>query len=303
MARRRSARGCRRSPSSSRCRRRRRPGSRARRPRSRPRASPSGRRASVRTSAAPASSTISTAPTRARLPPVELDGVVDADVGEPGLDAERHDEQRRAAGLRGERLDARLVEVVVVVVRDQRRHRCAADRPAASPGGTCALRADEATPATRARRTSDRSARLMPPTCTSVLAWPIQVSGRLHRRAGDGVAAQEVEVGRRRAASRCGGWRQAVAQRIELPLQERAQALRLEVEVVVLEAAVAMMRRCRGPAAAAADDSGDRRRSRRGGDQGEQEGERRRRRSWRRAARSIGHHRIADPCLGRRWAG
>jgi len=31
------------------------------------------------------------------LPPVELDGVGDAEIGQPGLDAERHDEERRAA--------------------------------------------------------------------------------------------------------------------------------------------------------------------------------------------------------------
>ena len=93
---------------------------------------------------------------------------------------------------------------------------------------------------------------------------------RLHRAARGGVAAQEVEVGRepRRRRPRLG--RQAVAQRVELPFQERAEAARGEVDVVVLEAAV-VPRWCRGD---------DRRRRRHGvfaahqrRHQGEEEGE------------------------------
>ena len=164
-------------------------------------------------------------------------------VGEPRLDAERHDEQRRAAGLGGERLDRRRIEMVVVVVRDQ--HRIDArqigrgearwDRP---------LRAGE-----RQRRDAFRQHRIGQQGDAAHLQQHAGMAdpgrGRLHRRAGGGVAAQELDVGRlsRRRGGRLG--RQAVAHRIELPLQESAESARGEVQVVVLEAAVAMMRRRR----------------------------------------------------------
>jgi len=54
---------------------------------------------------------------RHRFPPVELHRVGDAAIGEPGLDAEGHDEQR--VELPGQPADGRLVEMVIVVVGDQ----------------------------------------------------------------------------------------------------------------------------------------------------------------------------------------
>ena len=56
-----------------------------------------------------------------RLPPVQLDHPQpgQAQVVEPGLELQRHDEQRRAARLCCQRPHRGLVEVVIVVVRDQ----------------------------------------------------------------------------------------------------------------------------------------------------------------------------------------
>ena len=52
------------------------------------------------------------------VPPVELGHVANALAREPGLQPERHEESRRAAGLRREPPHRFAVEVVVVVVRD-----------------------------------------------------------------------------------------------------------------------------------------------------------------------------------------
>ena len=159
------------------------------------------------------------------LPPVELDGVVDAGVGQPRLDAERHDEERRPAGLGGERLDARLVEMVVVVVRDRAPRRCAAARRARAPAATWRFGPAKPTGEARSEKIGSVSM-LAPPAWISMLAWPIQVTAGTIARAGDGVGAQEGEVGRRRAASRAAaasaGRRAAASMR---PLQQRADAL------------------------------------------------------------------------------
>ena len=91
------------------------------------------------------------------LPPVELDGVADAGIGQPRLEPERNDEERRPARLRGERLHARRIEMVVVVVRDD--------------DGVDVWQVGDA------RSEKIGSVRtLLPPTWTSVLAWPIHVT-------------------------------------------------------------------------------------------------------------------------------
>jgi hypothetical protein len=69
---------------------------------------------------------------------------------------------------------------------------------------------------------------------------------RHHRRAGDGVAAQEGDVrddARRRLLRRL---RHAGAGRFHAPRQQRCDAFRLELDVVVLESPVAVMRRGAG---------------------------------------------------------
>ena len=60
-----------------------------------------------------------------------------------------------------------------------------------------------------------------PPACTSIVAWPIQVTAGSIARRGRGVAAQEREVGGHHRCRRPRRLRQAVAQRIGAPLQQR----------------------------------------------------------------------------------
>ena len=55
------------------------------------------------------------------IPPIELDHVLDPAPREPVLQAERHEEARRAAALLGELAHRFLVEMVVVVMRDHHR--------------------------------------------------------------------------------------------------------------------------------------------------------------------------------------
>ena len=179
---------------------------------------------------------------RVGLPPVELDHAVDAALRQPRLEAQRHDEERRSAGLRGQRADARVVEVVVVVVRDQHQIdvRQFGEREA---GRDVALRPDEAE-----RRRPLGEHRVGEDAQSAELRQHRRMADpgdrRLHRhRAGARIGVDEFEIGLDRRCRR-GGWaRRTRTGRIELPLQQRTQTFRLEVEVVVLKPVSAVVRR------------------------------------------------------------
>ena len=230
-----------------RCPRRRTSGSRARRSRSRPRASSCGRPGPGPTNAGPARERSRPAD-RCRLPPVELDHVVDAAIFEECVSrrAARRNAARRRAARPGRRCWRR---------RDgrsgcarSRPRRCAAVAPAASPGSECRLGPANESGEARSEKTGSVS-RLMPPIWTSTDGMADPRRRRLHRRAGARVDAQEVEVGRdarRRCLRRA---RQPLARGAQAPLQHVGEAFRLEASFAVLEAlAVAWRGRARGRA-------------------------------------------------------
>ncbi len=141
------------------------------------------------------------------LPPVELDRIRDSRVGEPCLEAERNDEERRPSRLRGERLHARRVEMVVVVVRDDDGVdvRQVGER---DPGRERALRAGEGE-----RRRALGEDRIGQDVAAADLDQRARVADPCHRgnhrRAGCGVGVHEREVRLRRAASRAAAPRAA----------------------------------------------------------------------------------------------
>ena len=128
-----------------------------------------------------------------RLPPVEFDDALDAALCEQRLQSERHDEDRRAARLRRQRLHAGVVEMVIVVVRDDDRvdMRQVGERDA---GSTWRFGPRKVTGDARCEKIGSVST-VAPPAWTSIVAWPTHVTTRYHREASRGVAAQEREVG------------------------------------------------------------------------------------------------------------
>ena len=203
-------------------------------------------RAIAPTSAAPASARSRPRRRAALCHQSSSTACVDADVGEPRLEAERHDEERRRrraarrAPSRSPRRDGRSG------CARRRRRRCAAARRAPAPAarGASARRSRSGD----ARSENIGSVRMLPPPAwieRARVADPGQ--RRHHRRAGDRVASAGTRGPRRRAASRAAaasaGRR---AGRFHAPLQQRGHAFRLELEIVVLEAPVAVMRRGAG---------------------------------------------------------
>jgi hypothetical protein len=142
----------------------------------------------------------------------------------------------------GQRLHAGVVEVVVVVVRDHDASTCGRSA-SAMPGLDVALRPEEGE-----RRRALRKDRVGQESCAAGLHEHRRMADPgdrgLHRETGRSVAAQVREIGRHHRCRRPRRLRQTVAQRIGAPLQQRAEPLRLEVDVVVLEPAVAVMARC-----------------------------------------------------------
>ena len=112
-------------------------------------------------------------------------------------------------GCAASALHARRVEMVVVVVRDRRTASMCGSSASGEP------RRHVRASGRRSRRGDARSEKigsvrtLMPPTCTSTLAWPIQVTAGSIAAPATALRAQEVEVGRRRAASRAAAARAA----------------------------------------------------------------------------------------------
>ena len=156
-----------------------------------------------------------------------------------------------AAGLRGRApCTLAVVEMVVVVVRDQHQRRCAAARPAPGPAARARFGPTKRHGDARSENIGSVST-LRPPNCTSTLAWPIQVTAGSIAAPASALRAHEREVGRDARRRRLRRRRQAVAQRVELPPQQRAEPARRELDVVVLEAAVAVVRRAAAAVAAA----------------------------------------------------
>ena len=164
---------------------------------------PVGERA-ARTNAAPARTRSRRRPTLAVCHQSSSTALSMPASGEPGLDAERHDEQRRAAGLGGERLDRRRIEMVVVVVRDQHRIDARQLGRGRAPAGPPAS-GRRTTPARRAPDSTGSVSKLMPPICSSTLAWPTQVAAGSIAAPAAALRRRNVEVGRHAAASRCVG--------------------------------------------------------------------------------------------------
>ena len=180
------------------------------------------------------------------LPPVQFDHVGDVDRAQPFLEAQRHQKQRRAAGLAVELPQAALVEVVVVVVRDHHRIDARQIRQCHAGGlgalrphplhGRCALREDRIGQQVDAAQLRQHGG----------VADPGH--RRLHRTASGRVAAKEGQVRPHRGDRPRRGARQALARALPAPAQQVHQALALELDVVVLEAFGAMVRgHLRGP--------------------------------------------------------
>ena len=149
--------------------------------------------------------------------------MVDAEAREPRLDAQRHDEKRRAAGLRGERAHARLVEMVVVVVRhdDGIDVRQIVDR---DPRRHVPLRSEEGSGDARSEKIGSVRT-LLPPAWTSVShgrsrsptapsrcrrpRWSAGTRGRARRAGSAAAAASAVHRAMHRSSSargRPGPW-------------------------------------------------------------------------------------------------